>query len=65
MLFSGTADTVLVNAWTRCMLCKELRPSPDLNRIEADFANLKKRRQYAPAGTPLPDIIKSYGIYCE
>jgi putative transposase len=99
MLFSGTADTVLVNVWTRRMLCKELRPnstiiydnaafhkkqaldaiardyghqilflppySPDLNRIEADFANLKKRRQYAPAGTPLSDIIKSYGIHCE
>ena len=97
MLFSGTADTDLVNNWTRNMLCKELRPnstiiydnaafhkkkhleaiahqfghhilflppySPDLSRIEPDFANIKKRRQYAPTATPLADIIKSYGNY--
>ena len=99
MLFFGTANTDLVNDWTRHMLCKELRPnstliydnaafhkqkdlkaiarehghyilflppySPDLSRIEPDFANIKKRRQYAPPGTPLADIVKSYGNYCE
>jgi transposase len=99
MLFSGTADTDLVNDWTRHMLCKELRPastiiwdnaafhkkkdleaiahqhghfilflppySPDFNPIEHDFANIKKRRQYAPPDTPLADIITSYGIYSE
>jgi putative transposase len=98
MLFEGTADTDLVNDWTRHMLCKELRPnstiiydnaafhkkkdleaiarasghhilflppySPDFSRIEPDFANIKKRRQYAPPDTPLTDIIKSYGSYC-
>jgi len=97
MLFEGTADTDLVNDWTRHMLCKELRPnstiiydnaafhkkkdleaiahdhghhilflppySPDFSPIENDFANLKKRRQYAPPNTPLTDIIKSYGNY--
>jgi hypothetical protein len=76
MIFSGTADTGLVNRWTRHLSCKELRPgstliwdnaafhkkkdleavardcsrhvlflppySPDLNRIEPDFANLIK-----------------------
>jgi len=98
MLFSGTTDAALVNAWLRHMLCKELRPhstlifdnaafhkkkdletiaqenghhvlflppySPDLNPIEHDFANLKKRRQFAPPNTSLADIIKSYGNYC-
>ena len=97
-LFSGTADATLVNAWTRHMLCQELRPnstlifdnaafhkkqdraaiaqenghqilflppySPDLNPIERDFANLKKRRQFAPPNTSLSDLIKSYGNYC-
>ena len=33
----------------------------DFNPIERDFANLKKRRQFAPLNTPLADIIKSYG----
>ena len=99
MLFSGTANAALVNAWTRHVLCKELRPhstrigdnapfhkkkdleiiardsghhtlfllpySPDLNRIEPDFANLKKIRQYAPSDTPLSDIVRSYGNYSE
>lgn len=98
MLFSGTADATLVNAWTRHLLCQELRPnstlifdnaafhkkkdlaaiaqenghhllflppySPDLNPIEHDFANLKKRRQFAPPNTLLADIIKSYGNNC-
>ncbi len=35
--------------------------SPDFNPIEQDFATIKKRRQYAPPGTPLDDIIQSYG----
>ncbi|MBV8056688.1 MAG: transposase, partial [Deltaproteobacteria bacterium] len=95
MLFSGTADSKLVNDWTHHMLCQELRPnstlifdnapfhkkqdleaiahqhghhhlflppySPDFNRIEPDFANLKKIRQSAPPNTPLFDIVKSYG----
>jgi putative transposase len=95
MLFAGTADSGLVNGWTRQMLCKELRPnstlifdnaafhkkheleaiarehghhllflppySPDLSRIEPDFANLKKRRQYAPPATTLSDIVRCYG----
>ena len=37
--------------------------SPDFNPIENDFANIKKRRQYAPPNTPIADIIKSYGNY--
>ena len=99
MLFSGTANANLVNAWTRHVLCKELRPhstllwdnapfhkkedlaaiardsghhilflppySPDLSRIEPDFANLKKIRQYAPSDTSLSDIVRSYGNYSE
>jgi transposase len=39
--------------------------SPDLSRIEPDFANLKKIRQYAPPDTPLSDIIRSYRNYSE
>ena len=39
--------------------------SPDLNPIEKVFANLKKRRQYAPTNTPLDHFVKSYGDYLE
>ncbi|MGL5796421.1 MAG: IS630 family transposase [Waterburya sp.] len=39
--------------------------SPDFNRIEQDFAIIKKRRIYSPPGTTLDDIIKSYGNYLE
>lgn len=39
--------------------------SPDFNRIEQDFAILKKRRIYSAPGTSLDDIIKSYGNYLE
>ena len=35
--------------------------SPDFNPIEQDFAIIKKRRSYAPPGTTLDSIIKSYG----
>lgn len=35
--------------------------SPDLNPIEQDFAIMKRRRQYAPAETPLDAIIRAYG----
>lgn len=34
--------------------------SPDLNPIEKDFANLKKRRQFAPLNTTLEQIINMY-----
>jgi len=37
--------------------------SPDFSPIENDFANIKKRRQYAPQNTTLDDIVKSYGNY--
>ena len=39
--------------------------SPDFNRIEQDFAILKKRRIYSTPGTSLDDIVKSYGNYLE
>ena len=39
--------------------------SPDFNRIEQDFAILKKRRIYSASGTSLDDIVKSYGNYLE
>jgi putative transposase len=39
--------------------------SPDLSKIEPDFANLKRIRQYLPPGTPIDDIIKSYNCYSE
>ena len=35
--------------------------SLDFNKIEQDFAIIKKRRIYAPADTSLDDIIKAYG----
>jgi len=37
--------------------------SPDFNRIESDFANIKKRRQYAKPILPLADIVRQYGNY--
>jgi putative transposase len=39
--------------------------SPDLSRIEPDFVNLRKIRQYAPPDTALSDIVRSYGNYSE
>jgi putative transposase len=39
--------------------------SPDFNPIEKVFANLKKRRIYATAGTTLDQIVKSYGSFLE
>lgn len=39
--------------------------SPDFNRIEQDFAIIKKRRIYSAPGTSLDDIVKSYGNYLE
>lgn len=38
--------------------------SPDLNPIEHDFANLKKRREYH-ANLSLNEIVKSYCYLCE
>ncbi len=35
--------------------------SPDFNRIEQDFAIMKKRRLYSPPDVSLYDIVKSYG----
>ena len=35
--------------------------SPDFNKIEQDFAIIKKRRIYSPPDVSLYDIIKSYG----
>jgi putative transposase len=37
--------------------------SPDLNRIEHVFANLKQRRQHAPQGTSLDELVKTYENY--
>lgn len=34
--------------------------SPDLNDIEHDFSALKRARMYAPSGTSLDDIIRTY-----
>jgi transposase len=39
--------------------------SPDFNPIEHDFANIKKRRQYAPPNTSLDTIVRDYGNYSE
>ena len=39
--------------------------SPDFNRIEQDFAIIKKRRIYSATGTSSDDIVKSYGNYLE
>lgn len=35
--------------------------SPDFNRIEQDFAIIKKRRIYSSSDTSLDEIVKSYG----
>lgn len=34
--------------------------SPDLNKVEHDFAALKKRMAYAPEGTTLDEVIANY-----
>ena len=36
--------------------------SPDLNDIEDDFSALKRARMYAPVGTPLDEIIRTYCV---
>jgi hypothetical protein len=41
MLFSGTANAALVNAWTRHVLCKELRPHSTLIGDNAPLHNRK------------------------
>jgi len=35
--------------------------SPDYNKIEQDFAILKKQRMYAPPNTTLDELVKVYG----
>lgn len=37
--------------------------SPDFSPIENDFANLKKRRQFSPPGTPIDTILNMYISY--
>ena len=39
--------------------------SPDFNPIEKVFATLKKRRQFAPQGTSLDYLVKTYECYSE
>ncbi len=34
--------------------------SPDLNPVEHDFANLKRRRRNAPRGTTLDEVVRMY-----
>jgi transposase len=36
--------------------------SPDLNDIEHDFSALKRARMYAPLGTPIDEIIRTYCV---
>ena len=36
--------------------------SPDLNDIEHDFSALQRARMYAPVGTPLDEIIRTYCV---
>jgi transposase len=36
------------------------RYSPDFNPIEQSFAIIKKRRQFAPPGTPIENLLMSY-----
>ena len=36
------------------------RYSPDFNPIEQSFATIKKRRQFAPTGTPIENLLMSY-----
>ncbi len=38
------------------------RQSFDLNDIEHDFSALKRARMYAPVGTPLDEIIRTYCV---
>jgi transposase len=39
--------------------------SPDFNPIEQDFATLKKRRQFAPSGTPIDTVLNKYVSYLD
>lgn len=59
---STTIRTLIEHTGTRLLFLPPY--SPDLNPIEHDFANLKKRRQYH-AHLSLDAIIKSYCYLCE
>ena len=37
--------------------------SPDRNPVEHVFANLKQRRQHAPQGTTLDELVRTYENY--
>ena len=97
MLFEGTCDHLLVNAWlAECLVPLLEKPSivimdnapfhkkkdiaaileknnhfllplppysPDFNPIEKTFGTLKKRRDFAPQGTSIDDILKSSDCY--
>lgn len=39
--------------------------SPDLNPIEKDFANLKKKRLFMTQGSSLDQLIQEYGSFLE
>jgi transposase len=39
--------------------------SPDFNPIENSFGGLKRKREFAPQSTTIPDLIKSSNYYLE
>ena len=39
--------------------------SPDFNPVETVFANIKKRKQFAPYNTSLDSLVKMYNSYLE
>jgi putative transposase len=61
--FHKTAPTRTIIAQSPYHLLYLPKYSPDLNRIEHVLANLKQRRQHAPQGTSLDELVKTYENY--
>jgi transposase len=57
--FHKHPDTEIIIKSASCNLLYLPPYSPDLNPIEHDFANLKRRRSLYPE-TPLDDLVKTY-----
>lgn len=63
--FHKTAPTLQIVANSPHILLFLPPYSPDFSPIENDFANLKKRRQFAPADTSIDTILNAYVSYLE
>ena len=61
--FHKTAQTPTIIEHSPYHLLYLPKYSPDLNPVEHVFAHLKQRRQYAPPGTALDELVRTYENY--